>query len=43
MAQDVGEQMSRDRHLGHLERDVRSVAYDLRPDLDQLLARRRVT
>ena len=33
--QDVGEQISRDGDLGHLERDVTTVAHDLRANLDQ--------
>ncbi len=36
--QDVGEEVSRDRDLGHLERDIAAVADDLRADLDQLLS-----
>ena len=35
MAQDVGEQVTRNDNLGHLERDV---AHDLRSDLDELLS-----
>jgi hypothetical protein len=36
--QDVGEHLSRHRHLCLWERDVTIVANDLRADLDQLLA-----
>ena len=36
-AQDVGEQVARDRDLGHLEYDVAAVA----DDLDEFLAQRR--
>jgi len=36
--QDVGEHLSRHRHLSYLERDVTTVANDLRVDLDQPLA-----
>ncbi len=32
----LGEQISRDSDLGHLEGDVAAVAHDLRADLDQL-------
>ncbi len=32
----LGEQISRDSNLGHLEGDVAAVAHDLRADLDQL-------
>ena len=35
--QDVGEQVSGNCDLGHLERDIAPVANDLRADLDQLL------
>jgi hypothetical protein len=35
--QDVGEQLSRHRDLGHLERNVAVRAHHLRADLDQLL------
>jgi hypothetical protein len=34
--QDIGEQTSRNRDLGHLEGDIAAVADDLRADLDQL-------
>ena len=37
-AQDVGEQVTRNDNLGHLERDVAPVAHDLRSDLDELLS-----
>jgi hypothetical protein len=37
-AQDVGEQVTGDGDLGHLERDVAPVADDLRADLDELLS-----
>ena len=36
--QDFLEHLSRHRDLGHLERDVATVADDLGDDLDQLLA-----
>ena len=36
-AQDIGEQVTGDGDLGHLERDVAPVADDLRADLDELL------
>jgi hypothetical protein len=36
--QDFVEQTPRHRNLGHLERDVAPVAYDLRADLDELLS-----
>ena len=39
--QDVGEEVSRDRDLGHLEGDIAAVADDLRADLDQLLLQAR--
>jgi hypothetical protein len=35
------EYVARDCHLGHLERDVASVADDLRADLDQFLSQAR--
>jgi hypothetical protein len=35
--QDVGEQISRNGDLGHLERDIAPMADDLRANLDQLL------
>ncbi len=35
-AQDVGEQVTRNGDLGHLEDDVAPVAHDLRADLDEL-------
>ena len=35
---DVGEQVTRNDNLGHLERDVAPVAHDLRSDLDELLS-----
>ena len=34
-AQDVGEEVTWDGDLGHLERDVATVAYHLRTDLDE--------
>jgi len=34
--QDIGEQISRNRDLHHLEGDVAPVAHDFRADLDQL-------
>ena len=37
-AEDVGEQVTRDSDLGHLEDDVAPVADDLRSDLDELLS-----
>ena len=37
-AQDVGEQVTTNDNLGHLERDVAPVAHDLRTDLDELLS-----
>ena len=40
-AQDVGEQVARDRDLGHLEYDVATVADDLGADFDEFLAQRR--
>ena len=36
---DLSEQLPRDRDLGHLERDVATVADDLGTDFDQLLAK----
>jgi hypothetical protein len=36
--EDVLEQLSRHRHLDHLEGDVAAVADDLRADINQLLA-----
>ena len=39
-AEDVGEQVTRDGDLGHLEDDVATVAEDLRADLDELFAQR---
>ncbi len=39
-AKDFSEQLPQHRHLGRLERDVATVAHDLGPDLDQLLAQR---
>jgi hypothetical protein len=36
--ENLGEQRSRHRHFGQLERDVAAVADDSRTDLDQLLA-----
>ena len=39
-AEDVGEQVTRDSDLGHLEDDVATVADDLRADLDELFAQR---
>jgi len=33
------EQLSRDRHLRHLEDDLPGMAHDLRPDLDQFAAK----
>ena len=35
------EQLSRDRHLRHLEDDLSGMAHNLRPDLDQFLPQRR--
>ncbi len=35
------EQLSRHRHLRHLEDDLPGMAHDLRPDLDQFLPQRR--
>ena len=35
-AEDVGEQVTKDSNLGHLEDDVATVADDLRADLDEL-------
>jgi hypothetical protein len=40
-ARDIGEQVTSDGDLSHLERDVVTVAHDLRADLDELLAQRR--
>jgi hypothetical protein len=40
--QNLREQISRNDDLGHLERDIVAVAYDLRADLDQLLGRGRI-
>ena len=39
-AEDVGEQVTRDSDLGHLEDDVATVADDLRAYLDELFAQR---
>jgi hypothetical protein len=39
--QDIGEQISRDGDLGHLECDVAAVANDLRADLDEFLLQAR--
>ena len=39
--QDVGEQIPGDRNLGHLKRDITTVAHDLRADLDQLFLQAR--
>ena len=39
-AEDVGEQVTRDSDLAHLEDDVATVADDLRADLDELFAQR---
>src|SRR5580704_7364424 len=39
--QDVSEQMLGDGDLGHLKRDVTTVAHDLRADLDQLFLQAR--
>ena len=39
-AEDVGEQVTRDGDLGHLEDDVATMADDLRADLDELFAQR---
>ena len=39
--QDVGEQVSRNGDLGHLEGDIAAVADDLRADLDQLFLQAR--
>ena len=39
--QDVGEQISRNGDLGHLERDIAPMADDLRADLDELLLQTR--
>jgi len=38
MTQDVGEQVTRDGDLSHLERDVTPVADDLRSDHDEFLS-----
>jgi hypothetical protein len=35
--QNLGEQISRNRDLGHPKGDIAAVAHDLRADLDQLL------
>ncbi len=37
-AQDLGEQRSWDGNLRHLESDVATVAHDIGPDLDELVA-----
>ncbi len=39
-AQDFPEQLPRHRHLGHLERDVATMADHVGADLDQLFAER---
>ena len=39
-AQNVGEQVTRDGDLSHLEDDIATVADDLRADLDELFAQR---
>ena len=39
-AEDVGEQVTRDSDLGHLEDNVATVADDLRADLDEIFAQR---
>ena len=39
--QDVGEQVTRDGDLGHLEDDVAAMAHDLRSVLYELLPQRR--
>jgi hypothetical protein len=39
--QNVGEEVSGDRDVGHLEGDVAAVADDLRADLDQLFLQAR--
>ncbi len=39
-AQDLGEQLSADGHLGQLESDVSAMSDNLGTDLDQLLAQR---
>ena len=39
-AEDVGEQVTRDSDLGHLEDDLATVADNLRADLDELFAQR---
>ena len=39
-AEDVGQQVTRDSDLSHLEDDIATVADDLRADLDELFAQR---